>query len=224
MTNDELLIISPLDQSLEMNDEDHIIEKIEGMILESIEEKDIKKAISICKQVYGIALLSGKALARILYLIQTNWHRFEMNDNFYDVMMSATGLSKKTLQTYPAVYSMEAENKIPEQYKDDIMSKGIHNLIPIAQALDAGYEIEDDEWQELIEAPDFSTLNAKMRDIKGKEPRSNALILMIDREGGLKAIKKDRQVYVGWLNIDDDDEVVQQAINRLIRGGGILDQ
>src|SRR4030042_6546715 len=98
----------------------------------------------------------------------------------------------------------------------------IKSQIPIAQALDAGYEIDDTEWEELVEAPDFSTVNAKMRDIKGKEPRSHALLLMIDRDGGIKAIKNDVQVYVGWLNVDDENDVVHQAINRIEKGAGLL--
>lgn len=224
MSNDELIILSPLDQNIEVPNEDDILSKIEAMILQSIEEKDAKKAINICKQVYGIALLSGKALARILYLIKTNWHKFEIKDDFYDTMMSSTGLSKHTLQTYPAVYSMEAESKIPEKYQEEIMQKNMRDLVPIAQALDAGYEIEDDEWEELVDAPDFSTLNAKLRDIKGKEPRSHALILTMDRDGGIKALKNEQQFYVGWLNISEDNEVVQQAISRIKRGAGVLEQ
>ena len=220
--NDELLIISPLDQNLDVADDDQILEKIERMILDSIAEKDVHKALSICKQVYKIALLSGKALAQVLYLMKIHWEEFGVGDDFYDVMVSATGLSKHTVQTYPEVHALQAENKIPEAYRDDIMKKNIKNLVPIAQALNAGYEIDDDEWEELVDAPDFSTVNAKLREIKGKEPRSHALILMMDREGGIRAIKGDVQIYIGFLNTSEENEVAQQAIQRLIKGAGIL--
>ena len=220
--NDELLIISPLDQDLDVADDDQILEKIEKMILDSIEEKDVHKALNICKQVYKIALLSGKALAQVLYLMKIHWNDFGIQDDFYDVMTSVTGLSKHTVQTYPEVHALQAENKVPEAYREDIMKKNIRNLVPIAQALNAGYEIDDDEWEELVDAPDYSTINAKLREIKGKEPRSHALILMMDRDGGLKAIKNEQQVYIGFVNISDENEVVQQAITRLIKGAGVL--
>lgn len=224
MTNNDILIISPLDQDIEIQDKDHIQDKIKQMILDSITEKDAKKAIHICSQIVNILNLGGLALADSLYLIYSHWSEFEIHDDFFDTMSSSIGLHKHTVQTYVTVSKMYAQDKIPETYREDIKSKSIRSQVPIAQALDAGYEIENDEWEELVDAPDFSTINAKLRDIKGKEPRSNALILMIDRDGGIKAMKSGKQVYIGWLNISDENEIVQQAIERLIKGGGILSQ
>lgn len=222
--NDELLVISPLDQDLSVDDDDHVLEKIEGMILQSIQEHDHHKAIHICKQLIQITKLSGLALAKSLYLLKSNWDEFDLSDNFDDVMAGSIGLHKATIQRYTSVWKMYETNLIPDKFEDAIMQKSMKTLIPIAQALDAGYEIDDEEWEELVDAPDFSVVNAKLREIKGKEPRSNALILMMDREGGLKAIKNDEQVYIGFLNISDENEVVQQAITRLVKGSGILEQ
>ena len=224
MADDELLIISPLDQSLDVEDDDHVLDKIEKMIMDSIENNDYLKAIHICTQLIQITKLSGLALAKSLYLIKSNWSKFSINDNFEDVLTSRTGLTKATIQRYTSVWSMYDKGLIPELYVDNIRQMNIKSQIPIAQALDAGYEIDDEEWEELADATDFSTVNAMLRDIKGKEPRSHALVLMMDRDGGIKAIKKDQQKYVGWLNISDEDEIVQQAISRITRGGGVLQQ
>ena len=224
MPNDELLIISPLDQSIDVADDEHVLEKIEQMIMDSITEGDYLKAIHICTQLIQVTKLSGLALAKSLYLIKSNWDKFTISDNFDDTLASRTGLTKATIQRYTSVWSMYAENKVPELFADTIKQMNIKSQIPIAQALDAGYEIDEDDWEELAEAPDFSTVNAKMRDIKGKEPRSHALMLLMDRDGGIKAIKQDKQVYVGWVNLSDEDEVVQQAISRIIKGSGVLEQ
>lgn len=224
MADDELLIISPLDQSLDVEDDDHVLDKIEKMIMDSIENNDYLKAIHICTQLIQVTKLSGLALAKSLYLIKSNWDKFSIKDNFEDVLTSRTGLTKATIQRYTSVWSMYDKGLIPELYVDNIRQMNIKSQIPIAQALDAGYEIDDDEWEELADATDFSTVNAKLREIKNKEPRSHALILMMDRDGGIKAIKKDEQRYIGWLNVSDENKIVQQAIERLKRGGGILEQ
>jgi len=223
MSNDELLIISPLDQSLEVEDEDGVLDKIRQIITDSIEEKDAQKALHVCYQIVKILKLGGLALAESLYMISSHWEELNVNDAFEDVVSAKTGLHKFTVQRYVSVWSMYAQDKIPEEYREQVRQMNIKSQIPIAQALDAGYEIDDEEWEELVDAGDFSGVNAKMRDIKGKEPRSHALILMMDRDGGIKAIKKDEQRYVGWLNVDDKDEVVQQAISRLVKGGGVLE-
>ena len=226
MNGDELLIISPLDQDLNLDDDDHILEKIEQMILESVEEGNYHKAIHICKQLIQITKLSGLALAKSLYLIKSNWDKFEMSDNFDDTISSTIGLHKATVQRYCSVWSMYAEQKIPKQYVEQIQQMNIKSQIPIAQALDAGYDIDEDEWKELSDASDFSTVNDKLRQIKGKEPRSQALRLEVDRDGTIYAWKKEERRYAGWLNFNDreHDGIVDQAIERIIKGSGLLEK
>jgi len=224
MANDELLIISPLDQSVEIEDEDGVLDKIRHIINDSIEEKDAQKALHVCYQIVKILQLGGLALAESLYMISSHWDELNVNDAFEDVVSARTGLHKFTVQRYVSVWSMYAQNKIPEEYRDQIRGMNIKSQIPIAQALSAGYEITDGEWEELADATDYSTVNATMRDIKGKEPRSNALIMLLDRDGGITATKGGERVTIGWLDISEDDPIVQQAITRIIKGGGILEQ
>lgn len=222
MTETDLLIIDPLDQFIDVNDDGHVLERVEQMIMDSIEKNDYNRAIHICVQLIQITKLSGLALAKSLYLIKSNWDKFGMSDNFDDTITSRTGLTKATIQRYTSVWSMYAEEKIPKTFIDEIQQMNIKSQIPIAQALEAGYEFTEADWEEISEAPDFSTVNAKLREIRGKEPRSQALILMMDRDGGIKAIKQDNQIYIGWLNISDDNSIVQQAITRIEKGAGII--
>jgi hypothetical protein len=225
MNGDELLVISALDQDVELSqDGEDVLERIEQMILLSIKEGNVRKALHICQQLNQIIKLSGLALAKAFYIIKVNWDKFKVSDNFYDTIASAMGLRSETVQRYVAVWEMHDKNKIPAEFADDILKKNIKMQIPIAQALNMGYEITNDEWRELRDASDFSEVNNKLREIKGKEPRAHALTLMIDREGGIKALKNGEQKYVGWLNTSDEDEIVQQAIERLCKGGGILQQ
>lgn len=219
---DEIIIINSLDQDLTIRDENQILDRVTALLMQSIEEKNINKALNICKQLYGIAKLSGLALAKTLYLIKANWEKFEVNDNFDDVITAVTGLHKHTVQTYTAVWDVYENGKIPQKFEEDIMGKNIKLIVPIALTLNQGYDIDETDWEELATANDFSTINAKLREIKGKEPRSHALVLLMDRDGGIKAIKNNEQKYIGWLNTSDENEIVQQAIERLIKGGGIL--
>jgi hypothetical protein len=221
--NDELLVIGSLDQDL-LADDSEILAKIEEVIMESIAEHNFAKASHVCNQLRMVMTLGGKALAKTLYLIKSNWSAYNIHDDPDDTIASTTGLHKSTIQRYTAVWGMKEDNLIPEEYVDEIMSKNIKSLIPIAQALDAGYDINDDEWKDLANTNDFSSINEKLRKIKGKEPRSNSLSIYMDRDGGLKAFKIGTQKYIGWLNVDDEDEIVKQAIERLIKGGGILEQ
>ena len=197
MNDDDLLIISPLDQDLNLEDDDNILEGIEQMILDSISEHNYMRALNICKQLVQLSKISGLALAKALYLVRSNWEQFGMNDNFYDTVSSMTGLHKATVQRYCSVWSMYAENKIPLQFLEDIKRMNIKSQIPIAKTLDSGYEIEEDDWEDLSRSSDFSSVSAKIRDIRGQEPRASALVLFIDRDGTIKVIKDEQQYYVG---------------------------
>jgi len=219
--SDDLLIINSLDQDVVTDNEDVLL-KIEQLIQESIDTKDVYKALNICKQVYNVALLSGKALAKILYLLQSNWSTFSIADDFCDTLTAYTGMSRRTILTYPSVYSMEAENKIPELYRDEIMAKNIKNLVPIAKTLEAGYELDGEDWEDLVQATDFSTISAKLRDIKGKEPRPQALIITLERDGTLQVVQNDTICNCGWLDIESDDPITQKAINRIVTSSGIM--
>ena len=224
MNGDELLIISPLDQELNMEDDDHVLERIEQMILESVAEGNYHKAINICKQLIQITKLSGLALAKSLYLIKSNWEKFGLSDNFDDVVTSTIGLHKATVQRYCSVWSMYAENKIPSEFMEQVKQLNIKSQIPIAQALDAGYEIDDYDWEELSEASDWQTVNDKLRKIKGKKPRSHALMLIMERDGTIRVLKNEEQQYVGFLDTYSENEIVQQAIERIVKGAGLMQQ
>ena len=63
-----------------------------------------------------------------------------------------------------------------------------------------------------------------MHEITGKERRSNSLRIWLDDHGSLFAYGGDdeERKFIGSLEVDDDDPVVQKAINRIINSTNIL--
>jgi hypothetical protein len=101
----ELMELNGLDQSLPVDDT-AILQRVEEVVSESIEMKDVYHALDFGKGLIQVSQLSGMALAKLFYLIRKNWDVFEIGDNFHDVAYSYVGRDKNTVNRYIRVWEM----------------------------------------------------------------------------------------------------------------------
>lgn len=224
MTNtDDLLVVTSFDQSIATEDLS-ILDRIDSILEEAVREKNAYIALNACKSLVRVAKTSGIGLAKMLYHIYSKWDEFEIQDAFEDIVYEYVGLHKYTVHKYVRVWAMHQENKIPEKYEKEILQRNIKDQIPIANALVQGYKIEDENWEKLVDASDFTEVAKIVReDIKLKEPSIDALRLRIDNGGGIWAYKAGEKRLVGALNINNTDEIVKQAVQRIINNCGIME-
>ena len=215
---DELTIVTGLDQPLAV-DNHWALNRIEEYIQQSIEEKNVYIALNVCKQLREVSQVAGLALAKMLYLIKHNWSSFNSEESFDEIAYEYIGLHSHTVDRYVKVWSMFADEQAPQE----LQSRNIKELIPIANAIAQDYEITEDQWERLVEAPDFSTVSRIVReDIKGADPRKNALQLFYDEYGDITALRDGKVYPVGHLNVLTDEYVVERAIERITKNSGIL--
>jgi len=219
---DELIIDTSLDQPIPTDNEE-ILQRIEEIIRKSVEEHNAYTALDACKILVQVSKVSGVALAKALYLIEKNWNEYNETDKFEDVVYIYIGLHKHTVERYTVLWKMYAEKLIPDKVSEDIQQHNIKSQIPIALALEQGYEINNDEWEKLAHAPDISTVLKVLReDVRGKPPRKGSLQLWMDDLGSIWAAFEGNRFFVGSLEIDSEEEAVQKAIERIKKGSGIL--
>jgi hypothetical protein len=219
----ELILLGGLDQSLPVED-DEILDKVDKIIAESLERKDVYYALNACKYIKQIAQLSGIALAKFFYLIHENWEQYEIGDNFNDTVADYVGVHSATVRKYVSIWKMHETKLIPEKFAEDIRQRNIKDQVPIATLVSQGYEVDDGDWQELVDAPDFTSISAKIRDIKGREPSKSALLIFINEDGTLTAMQEGETEFVGYLNIDDAGLIGDKAIQRLLKSAGVLER
>ena|SRR3989337_1568787 len=223
MTQDDLMIVTSFDQSLDTEDLS-ILDRIDKILAEAVKQKDAYIALNACKTLVQVSKTSGLGLAKILYYIYTDWEDFGIEDKFEDIVYEYVGLHKYTVHKYVRVWAMHQENRIPAKYEQDIMQRNIKEQIPIANALVQGYDINEDNWEKLSNASDFNEVARIVReDIKNKEPSIDALRLRLDNMGAIWAYKAGEKRLVGALNIKDADEIVKQAVQRIINNCGIME-
>lgn len=219
---DELAILTGLDQPIPADNKE-ILERIEEIIQQSVKEHNAYKALDACKTLVKVSKVSGLALAKALYLIEKNWASYGEEETFEEVAYVYIGLHKHTVERYTVLWKMYAEKLIPDNVSEVIQQHNVKAQIPIARALEQGYEIDDTEWQKLSEAPDLTTVEKIIReDVKGKPPRKGSLQLWIDDLGSMWATFEGDRFFVGSLEVDSDEEAVQKAIERIKKGAGIL--
>ena len=222
--NDDIMLVGSLDQPI-VTDNGWILERIDVIIQESVQKHDAIIALNVCKQLVEISKTSGLALAKALYLIKINWDEYDVGDEFTNTVLDYTGLHQHTIDRYVSVWAMFANHNVPKDLLEEVIQRNIKDLIPVAKAIEQGYEIDRDNWEAIAEATDFAEVAKIVReDIKQKEPRKGSLQLYMDRTGTIWAFQNDERKFVGSLEVTDEDEVVQKAINRIINGSGIIKQ
>ena len=225
MTTDDLMIVTGLDQSLP-SDTDGIMERIDKIIQQSVEEKNGYIALDACRDLVAVARLSGIALAKALYKIKQNWHHYDIREDFDDYVWEYVGLHKATVTRYVRIQKELFESvALPSETVEQLQQKNIKDLVPIANAVEDGVEITDEQWEEILSAPDFYTVSRIIReDVRGNEPRRGSVVLMMDEIGTLWAFCNEQRFFVGSLECNDEDETVQKAISRICRGAGIIEK
>lgn len=219
--SDEIMLVTPFDQSID-NDDLSMLDRIDKILEDALKSKNAYIALDACKSLVQVAKISGLGLSKILYFIYYHWDEFGIDDNFEDIVYEYVGLHKYTVSRYVRVWGMHQEKKIPAKFEQEILQRNIKDQIPIATALKQGYKIDDRQWSELASASDFQEIAEIVReDIKGKDRRKGTLQLFIDKMGTIWATKEGTKRFVGSLEVKDKDEIVQQAIQRIIGNSGI---
>ena len=224
-THDELLMIGQFDQEIDVDD-GWLLEKIDNIIQEALAKKDVYIALNSCKTLKSIIKTSGIGLSKLLYLIYHYWDEFGVEDEFEDIVFEYVGLHRHTVERYVRVWGMYAEHKVPKQFMAEIQKKNIKDQIPIANALVQGYTISQENWEALVEAPDYNTVaQIIMEDVKQQESRKSSLKIYVDERGTIWAKKGEApRKFVGSLEIHSDEEIVKMAIQRIIKNTGMLER
>ena len=220
--NDELLLVGSLDQPLQI-DNGWMLDRVDEIIAQSIQEKNAYIALNFGKLLRQAAQVSGLGLAKLLHTIKQNWSNYDIDESFDDIAYVHIGIHKTTVSNYVEVWQMFYGGHVPKEIEPEIKQRNIKDMIPIAKAIKQGYEIDDKDWQNLADAPDHYTLARIVQEEIREEPRrKSSLMLFEDEIGSLWAWKNNQKLFVGSLEVNSDEEIVQQAIERIRKGAGVM--
>lgn len=211
------IVLYGVDQFLpqKVQNQKRIFDKVDEVMTESISAGDPEIAGRFMESLLGVSQISGLAFSKFVYVMSFQWSKFNRRDSFIDFAEERFGRKKKAIKDNFRVWEMLVSADIPKEYSEKLKIMPIRCLIPIANMWSQGYEIESNQWMKLCNAPDPTTINKLCREIKGKPAKAGSLQIEMSSDGSLYAWKDDIRYFVGHLNVEDESEVVQAAIERL---------
>lgn len=216
--NDDI-IETELDQALDLNVD---LSWVDNTVLDYVAKADIQSATNMVLEIKRTQQVAGMSTALILYYLDKYWERFEIDMSCKDYIYEKTGYHLHTIDRYCKIGKLLRE-EAPEHLRSALENKTLNQLAPIANAVAQGYEIVDETWKELADAEDAQIVREIIRDdVREAAPRSNSIRLWVDRSGSIWAYSNNERSFIGSLEVDNDDPVVQKAIERIIKNSGML--
>ena len=203
-----------------------LLDKVDQVINSAVEVEDDTQIISLSKVIQRTGQACALAMAKLLYKWQAAASKFDVErEDWYDYVSSEIGLSTQTIRKYTMVWQWVFENDdVPNNLKPRLMALPMQTLILVAPAASEA-QLKRQNWEEIANAPDRSTVHEVIRKIRGQVSSSkNAMVITLKKDGSLWARKMDEYIPFGVLNLENQDPVVVQAIERIIRTAGIVRQ
>lgn len=197
--------------------------RTEQIVQEVVESKDFEAGFGFINDLTEHGKTFDRAKGMMLEGLESVWNPAEQEgETFYAAALRKTGLSPITVERHIKIQKLLTSNAIPEQYREPIEANhGQKELIRIANLVEGGYEIEEDDWQKISDVRGEKEVGRVTREITGKPPRSNWLSITMDARGVLYEHTNGGTRECGRLNIHDDHPDVQKAINRITGCAGI---
>ena len=221
------IVLSGLDQTLPMQKAQvELLERVDAIIDRAVERKNPDVAAGAMVSLAGISRMSGLASAKFIYIFKYAWKNFPQSkvQSFEDYANDKLGYHKSTVKRYYNVWDMLVSHDIPKEYSDKLKLQPIRCLISIATMWTQGVQVESNQWMKLANAPDPATVNKIIREIKKVEPKKGSIQIEMSEDGTLYAWQNDKRYFIGSLNVEDTQEVVQKAIARLVGDGRVTEK
>lgn len=196
------------------------LKETEALVQQVKESKNFDGGFQFINDLHSQGRAFDDAIGMMLNGMNDVWIPAEHEgEKFGQAALRKTGL--KPVTVYRHLKIQQALPHIPDDFREEIQDKGIKEKIQIAELVRGGYEVTEENWRDLAEAPDEKEVGRIARKIKGVEPRSNWLAISIDDNGVLRVHTVRGVREVGRLYVYEDDADVQKAIARITGCSGI---
>lgn len=201
----------------------NVEQAISEVVAQAVLDRDPDIAFSTGTLLIQASLLSGLALAKLAYLLKKEWDKFGLNVSFDERAYQEWNINRTTLERYIRIWEMRDSGEVPPEIQEQIAERPLADQQAIATTWASGFEIKPEQWEKLATASDNNEVLSVLRDVKGEEPRSNSVSLVMDMDGSIWAWNQNHRYFVGSLEISQrrDDPIIDKAITRILSGAHI---
>lgn len=201
-----------------------VMERVDDAVVELYKTNNESKILQAFNALDEIGNVSGLAKAKVLWHTSV-WYKEtgqeeKRGDRFEDMIESRTGFTKTPTKRYIRVWEHIENNNIPKE----IQSRRMDDLIKISTVLEHGFEISKEQWKELEHAANPADVREVLRKVTGKEAKKSGIQVVLGRDGVLNAYQGKNKHYIGFLEVNSEDEVVKKVIQRIIDNVGVQEK
>jgi hypothetical protein len=178
------------------------------------ETNDTSEVESAITNLNGVEIFAAKAKSKLVFGLSQWYKSTRNNDGFADWYIQKFGGEKLTVQKHEAIGELLMDAEVPAEVKT-LPNK---ELISVARAHQSGYDLTE-HWDEIQIAGSEQEVNAIVRKVKGKEPRSGALTIKVYKDGTIRGFMGEVVVNLGWLNYQDRDETPNEGRGKVLKMG-----
>jgi hypothetical protein len=170
--------------------------------------------------------VNGLSLAKLLYRWWQHAAEFGIGtDDFIDHIYANLGISAQTTKKYTVMWKTIFEDaRLDEGICLTLMGKPIQGLLSLTAAV-REEQLDDEDWQEIANAPDAAAMSEVVRKKRGDQTSSKTRIVITwDRDGSLMARQGDDFEGIGFLKNDCETQFGSAAVDRLLTKGGVVEK
>lgn len=216
------------------------LSQVKEVVDQAIEQKNPSIAFNFALTIRRAAQVQGWGLAMLLYEMKQEWNgdgAFQSDDKFERIAAERLGYSPSTIERH--ITTWERVLAKPKMLTDDgsvknfrhkkeqrkrILGHALNTAYRMAAASAEG-EMTEDDWERFYTAPNKQAVMELRSEIRGEKTSSvTSLKIMIEDDGGIVARRDGPYEPTGllYLNRRGESEVIDAAIERIIRGSGIF--
>lgn len=195
--------------------------RLDAVMEKALATKDVELVLNEGVRLIQIGQLTGMGLAKLAFELKKVWREFGVGATFEDTIMQYWSMEKVTLNRYMQIWEMRValqEQGISQEIREALEEKTLDEQVKISIAWASGFPMDETVLQKLADAESPAEVYDMVRDIKNEEPRKNSLNIRLTRDGSLYAYagQDSNGLYVGYLDIDSNDDTIKKAINRIL--------
>lgn len=203
---------------------ENILTLADTIVENSIKANDPKGLFLSIRTSFSNRHISDVQAIQLCYRSEARWQEMKLEGDFLDYARDETGKGEETIRRYAKIGKMMNEF-VPIKYQTTLWCRPIRNLVALAQAVSEHGNFSDEEWHQLSRCINGQEVRLRLDEILNHERKpTNRLTITLDRDGGLTAVKRNKREPIGMLRLEPGNELVAEAVQRVIASAGILEQ
>ena len=194
------------------------MDEVDIIIQDALEKDDPSLVFHQIRNLEEKKELIEAAKSKFFYTLNEVWDQFSISklESLHTQAYDGLGYHSHTVDRYITLW--EWQGVLPKTIQD----RPVREQFVVTKMLSQGFEPSEEQWEDLERTNTKAEVDAVVREIKQQKPKRGSLQGYVSEDGTLYGWMNNRRADVGYLDLNNDDPIVQKLIKRIIDSAGVL--